>query len=176
MIFSYPHDVPELPTDRLRLRAYRESDLSAFAEMMADPDVARYLASGTLSRADAWRQLALFIGHWVLRGYGLWAVEEVATGRFIGRIGCWYPEGWPALEVGYGLARHAWGHGYAREAAAAALTYAREVIKPPEIVSIIRPDNRRSIRVAESLGATAGETIEFAGGLSVLYRYPTAQS
>lgn len=174
MIFSYPSDVPELTTDRLRLRAFQASDFEPFAEMMADPEVAQWTAPGPLSRLEAWRQLAAFIGYWVLRGYGLWAVEEISTGRFIGRIGCHYPETWPAFEVGYGLAREAWGHGYAREGTAAALRYAREVIRPAEIVSIIRPNNVRSIRVAEALGGAAGETIEFLGGQSVLYRYPPA--
>lgn len=166
--------IPELTTTRLRLRAFRESDFEEYAALMADPEVAQFLGAGPLTRADAWRQLAMFIGHWVLRGYGLWAVEEQATGRFIGRIGCHYPEGFPAFEIGYTLARHAWGHGYAREGAAAALRYAREVLKAPEITSIIRPNNLRSIRVAESLGAVASETVEFYGAPSVLYRYQNA--
>jgi RimJ/RimL family protein N-acetyltransferase len=70
--------------------------------------------------------MAMFIGHWTLRGYGLWAVEERATGQCIGRIGCLEPEGFPAFEIAYTLTPAAWGHGYAREGAAAALHYARE--------------------------------------------------
>lgn len=166
--------IPELTTARLRLRLLRESDFEEYAAMMADPNVAQFLGAGPLTRSDAWRQLAMLIGHWVLRGYGLWAVEEKATGRFIGRIGCHYPEGFPAFEIGYTLARHAWGRGYAREGAAAALRYAREVLRPPEITSIIRPNNIRSIRVAESLGAVAAETVEFYGAPSTVYRYPAA--
>ena len=70
--------------------------------MMADPDVTRYLADGRpLSRGDAWRQLAMIIGHWELRGFGLWAVEERSSGAFLGRIGCFEPEGWPGFEIGY---------------------------------------------------------------------------
>lgn len=166
-------EVPELLTDRLRLRAFDSSDFEAYAVMMADADVTRFLGEGRpLSRVDAWRQLATFAGHWMLKGYGIWAVEERATGAFVGRIGCHDPEGFPAFEVAYTLARQAWGKGYGREGAAAALEYARNVLRHPAITSIIRPGNRRSIRVAESLGAVAAETVEFFGAPAVLYRYP----
>ena len=167
--------IPELTTARLRLRAFRESDFDAYAAIMADVEVTRFLgAGGPMSRADAWRQMARILGHWVLRGFGLWAVEEQASGRLLGRIGCHYPEGFPAFEIGYTLGRHAWGKGYAREGAAAALRYARDVLHQREIVSVIRPDNLRSIRVAESLGAVASEAVEFFGAPSILYRYPNA--
>lgn len=166
-------DIPQLTTARLLLRSFRQDDFEAYAAMMADPEVTRHLGPGLpLSRAEAWRQMAMFAGHWILRGYGVWAVEERATGRFVGRIGCMDPEGFPAFEIAYTLARHAWGRGYAREGAAAALQYARETIGREEITSIIRPANAASIRVAESLGAVAGETVEFFGAPSVLYRYP----
>jgi RimJ/RimL family protein N-acetyltransferase len=166
-------EIPELTTERLRLRSFRQDDFEAYASMMADPAVTRFLGAGRpLSRADAWRQMAMFAGHWILRGYGLWAVEERTTGQFIGRIGCMDPEGFPAFEIAYTLARSAWGRGYAREGAAAALRFARETLGREEITSIIRPANTGSIRVAESLGAVAGETVEFFGAPSVLYRYP----
>lgn len=168
-------EIPELTTERLRLRAFHAMDFDAYAAMMADPEVTRFLGEGRpLSRVEAWRQLAMFAGHWVLRGYGLWAVEERATGQFVGRIGCHDPEGFPAFEVAYTLARPGWGKGYAREGAGAALAYARDVLRHPAITSIIRPDNQRSIRVAESLGAVASETVEFYGAPSILYRYPPA--
>ena len=165
--------IPELTTARLRFRAFRESDLDAYASIMADPEVTRFLgAGGAMSRVDAWRQMAMFLGHWVLRGFGLWAVEEIESGRLIGRIGCHYPEGFPGFEVAYTLARDAWGRGYAREGVAAALAYARDVLHRSEIISLIRPDNARSIRVAQSFGAVPAETVEFFGAPSVVYRYP----
>src|SRR5262252_4845118 len=104
-----------LETDRLRLRMFDAGDINAYAEMCADPEVMRYLGGKTLSRLESWRHMAMILGHWTLRGYGLWAVEERATGRLIGRIGCNQPEGFPAFEIGYVLAREAWGKGYARE-------------------------------------------------------------
>jgi RimJ/RimL family protein N-acetyltransferase len=105
-------DIPQLTTERLLLRGFHERDLDDYAAMMADSEVTRFLADGKpLSRADAWRHMALFTGHWTLRGFGMWAVEERSTGRLVGRIGCLMPEGWPAFEIGYVLARAAWGIG-----------------------------------------------------------------
>jgi RimJ/RimL family protein N-acetyltransferase len=165
--------IPLLTTERLLLRSFLPEDFAPYAEMMADPDVTRHLGEGCpLSRADAWRQLATGTGHWELRGFGLWAVEERRTGRFLGRIGCQEPEGFPAFEVAYALAKPAWGRGYAREGAGAALDFARNVLGRTAITSPIRSANSASIRVAESLGAVAAETIEFYGSPSVLYRYP----
>ena len=89
---------------------FRESDLDAYAEMCGDPEVMRYLGDGhRFSRAEAWRNMALVIGHWQLRGFGLWAVEEKRTELCVGRVGCWQPEGWPGLEVGWALRRQFWG-------------------------------------------------------------------
>ena len=80
--------VPVIETERLLLRGLSAEDFNAYADMVADPEVTRYLGVGQpLTRWDAWRQMAIFIGHWELRGFGIWAVEERATGRFLGRIG-----------------------------------------------------------------------------------------
>jgi RimJ/RimL family protein N-acetyltransferase len=163
----------EVATDRLLLRAFCSEDFEAYAQMMADLRVAQFLGDGQpLSRADAWRQMAMILGHWTLRGFGLWAVEERATSTLVGRIGCHEPEGWPAFEIGYVLAPRAWGNGYAREGVRAALHFARETLRRDEITSIIRPANAASIRVARACGAIAGETVDFYGAPSVIYRYP----
>src|SRR5690349_20906348 len=166
-------EIPSLTTERLLLRSFEPRDAEPYMAMMADPEVTRFLADGRpLSRVDAWRQLAMFAGHWTLKGFGVWAVEERATGRLLGRIGCMEPEDWPGFEIAYTLARPAWGHGYAREGAAAALRYARETIGKSEIISIIRPATAGSIRVATSLGAARGGTVEFFGAPALVYRYP----
>ena len=170
-------DIPRLETPRLRLREFRPDDFESYAVMMADPEVARFLSDGhPLSRYDAWRQLAMFAGHWTLRGFGVWAVEERATGAFAGRIGCFEPEGWPGFEIAYSLARPFWGRGYAREGAAAALRYARTELGRDRILSVIRPGNVASIRVAESLGATLDGEVEFFGAPARLYVYPSSGS
>jgi RimJ/RimL family protein N-acetyltransferase len=165
-------EIPELTTPRLLMRGFRDSDIDAYAEMMADPEVTRYIGDGnSLSRADAWRQMAMFAGHWVLRGYGIWVVEERATGTFLGRIGFWEPQGWPGFELAYTLARPFWGRGFAREAGAAALAYGRETLGKTDIISLIRPANVPSIRVAEALGARQETTIDLMGKPALLYRY-----
>jgi RimJ/RimL family protein N-acetyltransferase len=170
-----PTVIPTLRTERLLLRAFAEADFEAYAAMVADPEVTRHLADGRpLGRADAWRQMAMFAGHWALRGFGVWAVEERATGAFIGRIGCFHPEGWPGFEVAYTLARGAWGRGYAREGAAASLRWAHEVLGRRGVISVIRPANVGSIRVATALGAVEDGAVDFYGGPALIYRYPDA--
>ena len=142
-----------LETERLRLRMFRDDDLDAYARIVADPEVMRYLGDGqTLDRVGAWRQMAMILGHWTLRGYGLWAVEERATGALIGRIGCYNPEGWPGFEVGWVLARAYWGKGYATEGARRALEYAFRELGRDHVISLIYPANAASTRVAERIG------------------------
>ena len=154
----------ELRTNRLLLRMYRESDFEAYAEMSADPEVMKYIGDGKpLDRPMAWRNMATMIGHWHLRGYGLWAVEELATGEFIGRIGCWNPEGWLGFEIGWMLRRGFWGRGFATEAAEAALRFAFEDLRIPRIISQIHPMNNDSIRVAKRLGEQRIDSSEVFG-------------
>jgi RimJ/RimL family protein N-acetyltransferase len=141
--------VPTLTTPRLTMRGWREDDAAAYAEMNADPEVMRFMG-GVIGAGESWRQLALFVGHWVLRGYGLWAVER--DGALIGRVGLWQPRGWPGLEVGWLLARGAWGHGYATEAARASMEWAWSELGASQLISIIAPENVASVRVGERLG------------------------
>lgn len=141
-----------LETERLTLRMWRESDIDEYASICADPRVMRPMGRGPMDRGEAWRNMAMVIGHWHLRGYGLWAVEERASGALIGRIGCWQPEGWPGFEVGWMLGSNYWGRGFATEAARASLKYAFEELKQTHVISLINPENLPSIRVAERLG------------------------
>jgi RimJ/RimL family protein N-acetyltransferase len=164
--------IPEIETERLRLRALRADDFEAYAEIMADPEVTRFLADGRpLSRVDAWRQLAMILGHWELKGFGLWAVEEKGSGRLLGRIGCFEPEGWPAFEIAYTLGQHAWGRGYASEGAAAALDWSRTVLGQRDVCSVIKTGNVRSERVATKLGARLVETVPFYESTAGIWRY-----
>jgi RimJ/RimL family protein N-acetyltransferase len=168
-------DIPTITTDRLRLRGFEERDFPAYRAMVADPEVMRFLGDGRpLGEIEAWRQLAQILGHWLLRGFGLWAVEEKVSGKLVGRVGLLEPSGWPGFEVAYTIARPSWHQGYARESAQAALEYARTVLGRTDIISIIRPDNAASIRVATGLGAHRTHSVEFFGASSDIYRYPGA--
>ena len=145
--------IPRLETGRLVLRELREGDLDEYAAMMADPEVVRYLGDArTLTRDEAWRSIAMLVGHWHLRGYGMWAVTERESDRMIGRVGFFYPEGWPGFEVGWTFGRGTWGKGYATEAARRVLAYGFGEMGRKEIISVIHPDNQASIRVAEKIG------------------------
>jgi RimJ/RimL family protein N-acetyltransferase len=103
--------------------------------------------------------MAIFTGHWVLRGYGTWVVEERATGSMVGRVGLHRPAGWPGLEVGWALARSVWGRGYATEGGRAALDFAWRELDATRVISLIYPENTRSIAVAERLGETLERTM-----------------
>ncbi|HWA01274.1 MAG TPA: GNAT family N-acetyltransferase [Caulobacterales bacterium] len=149
-----PARAPVLETPRLVLRAWRDEDFEPFAAMMAAPPVARFLTGDQRpqDRAGAWRTLSLFVGHWALRGFGLFAVEEKRTGSFVGRVGLWRPEAWVGLELGWGLAPAYWGRGYALEAARSAGDWAFTRLQADELVSLIHVDNTRSQNLAARLG------------------------
>ncbi len=162
--------IPQLETERLILRGFREQDLDAYAEMNADPEVTRYIGNGqTLTRAEAWRNMAMMLGHWQLRGYGMWAVEERQSGETIARIGCWEPEGWPGFEIGWMVRRAYWGRGLATEGARAAMDYAFRELQRSRVISLIRPENAPSRRVAEKLGQKLEGTTEIFGSEALIY-------
>ena len=105
-----------------------------------------------LDRDQAWRELAYLLGHWALRGFGQWVLEERESGELLGRAGLNRPEGWPGLEVAWTLARPHWGNGYATEAGRASLDWAFHTLGADHVISLIAPGNERSQRVAERLG------------------------
>jgi RimJ/RimL family protein N-acetyltransferase len=109
--------VPTLTTTRLRLRPFREADFEAYAAMCADAEVMQFIGAGGPVGADmAWRQMAIFLGAWTLRGHGMWALEERASARLVGRVGFLDPPGWPGCELGWLLARDAETMGATRSA------------------------------------------------------------
>lgn len=144
---------PTIETARLILRPPLAGDLDAWAAFMADPEASRFLG-GPQARSVAWRSLAQMAGSWALHGFGMFSVIEKASGRWIGRLGPWRPEGWPGTEVGWGLARDAWGQGYATEGARAAMDFAFDELGWTEVIHCIEPANVASVAVAERLGST----------------------
>ena len=169
--------IPTIETDRLTLRPYRDDDLDAYLDIFSDAETVRFLGAGIpATREEAWRSMAMVLGHWQLRGYGLWAAEEKATGRMVGRVGLHNPEGWPGLEVGWSFLREAWGRGYATEGGAASLRWAFAELGADHVISVIHPDNGSSRRVAEKLGGRVEQEIaDFRDGKPVvIYGYDAA--
>jgi len=144
---------PTLETERLILRPTAGEDFEAWAAFMADETVTRYLG-GVQPRSTAWRGMMQVAGAWSVQGFSMFSAIEKATGRWIGRLGPWQPEGWPGPEVGWGLAHEAWGRGYALEGAVAAIDWAFDTLGWDEVIHSIESGNAASRRVAERLGST----------------------
>jgi RimJ/RimL family protein N-acetyltransferase len=177
----------ELRTERLLLRQWRDSDLDPWAAMNADPEVRRYFPT-VLTREHSAGSLGSFRADIEERGWGFWAVEVAATGQFVGFTGLdpvdeEMPFG--GVEIGWRLARSAWGQGYATEAARAALSHGFETLGLPEILAVTAVGNDRSRAVMARLGMTYDPADDFddpelpAGHPlrpSVLYRLRAAAS
>ena len=150
--------MPELETERLILRLWSEHDFDQFAKFYSDETNAKYVG-GKKSLDQAWRHFALNIGHWQLKGFGYWAVDEKISGSFVGSVGLWQSAGWPEMELGYWLLNEYQGKGYALEAAIRCKEFAEQAVNAKSLVSYIDPDNGPSIKLAEALGANYEETI-----------------
>jgi ribosomal-protein-alanine N-acetyltransferase len=146
---------PELRTERLVMRRWRADDRPAFAALNADPEVMRHFPE-PLTRAQSDLMVDRIEARFDRLGFGLWAVEVAETGRFIGFTGLSVPAFaapfMPAVEVGWRLARWAWGYGYASEAARRALDHAFGPAGLGEVVSFTATSNTRSMAVMERIG------------------------
>ena len=142
-----------IETERLLLRPPRMEDFDAYAANMVDAEAARFIG-GPQARAVAWRGFIALAGAWAIQGFSMFSVLEKASGRWIGRLGPWYPEGWPGPEVGWALVRSAWGQGYAQEACVAAIDWTFDHLGWTEMIHSIAPDNRASQQLARRLGSS----------------------
>lgn len=140
-----------LETERLVLRQWRIDDFDRYAEMFASPEASHI--GGPIARGEAWRRFLHMPGAWSLQGFAMFAIEEKASGRFMGQAGPWQPDGWPGTEVGYALHPEARGRGYATEACVAAMDWAFDVLGWSEVIHSISPANTASQAVARRLGA-----------------------
>ena len=153
--------IPVIETERLVLREPRASDFETYAAFYATER--SHLRGGPLGRNEAWESFAAEIGHWYLRGFGFWAVDEKASGDFCGMVGLYNPEGWPEPEVGWLVWEAFEGKGIAREAAVRARAFAFRSLGWNRIVSCISEGNDRSIKLAERLGAKFDRRVPRAG-------------
>jgi RimJ/RimL family protein N-acetyltransferase len=142
----------QIETANLILRQPRLSDLDAWAGLMADPLAARHIG-GVQPRTMVWRALMTMAGAWAVKGYAMFSVIEKSSGAWIGRLGPWFPEGWPGTEVGWALRREYWGRGYATEGSIAAIDWAFAELGWTEVIHNIAPENPGSQAVARRLGS-----------------------
>lgn len=143
-----------IETERTYLCAVNaDRDFERWSETLADPDTMRYLGGKTMDRALAWRNLATVIGHHQIRGFSFMSVIEKTTGKWLGRVGPWFPEGWPSAEIGWTLHPDAHGQGFATEAARACVDYVFETLKWDKVIHIIVDGNTPSMAVAERIGS-----------------------
>ncbi len=148
-----------IETERLQLRPWNANDVDALEAFYANAANAKYVG-GVKDSDEAWRALALHIGHWKLKGFGYWAVDEKENSEFVGCVGLWQSAGWPELELGYWLMPEHQGKGYALEAAQRCKEYAQNDLKAQSLVSYIDPHNTPSINLAKKMGATREQTIQ----------------
>lgn len=145
-------DTLRLETPRLILRVPRVEDLEPWTAMMLDEESARFIG-GVMPRAVCWRALMTMIGSWHALGFAMFSVFEKSSGRWVGRLGPWMPDGWPGPEVGWAIVKDCWGRGYATEGAAAATTWAFDELGWDRVIHSIAPDNVASQVVARKLGS-----------------------
>lgn len=153
----------ELRTERLLLREWRESDLRPWAAINADPEVREHFG-GVLTREQSEASVARFQAAIAQRGWGWWAVEVLDTGEFIGFTGLDpVDEDMPftGVEAGWRLARSAWGHGYATEAALAAVAFGFDALALPEVLAVTTATNLRSQAVMRRIGMTRDPADDF---------------
>lgn len=152
----------ELETERLALRPMGPGDVQSHIEMMQVPAVAQYLTVEGKPRDEGteWRMAAAMVGHWSIRGFGFFSVFEKSTGEWVGRVGPWQPAGWPGLELGWAIAAHHWGKGYAPEAAIATMGWVFETSPNlGRIISLIDGENKNSQKVASKIGETMTDEV-----------------
>jgi RimJ/RimL family protein N-acetyltransferase len=162
----------QISTARLLLRQFKQDDWSSLHEHYGDPECTRFTFRRALTEGESWRAMSSMVGHWVLRGYGPFAVVEAGTERVIGAAGMWYPNDWPEPEIKWALSRRFWGMGYASEAVRAIQLPAYRCLGDKAPISFINADNEPSIRLAVAVGARHEKTVEFRDSPWHVYRHP----
>jgi len=167
---SLPDSIPVVETADLTLRGYRDSDFEAFASFAASPR-SRFVG-GPQARWDAWKSFMAGIGHWVLRGYGMWMLEHRESGDVAGRVGVICNDGWHEPELAWHVYDGFEGRGLAYQGSLAARDYAAERLGLDGLMSYIDAANRRSIRLAERLGCRFEREAELLGKPCQIWRHP----
>ncbi len=165
--------VPEkIETSRLYLRQFRDEDWKDMHAYYSDEEATKFTIGRSLTEGESWRAMASIIGHWQLRGYGPYAIEEKISNKVIGTVGFWYPNDWPEIEIKWALARQYWGQGFASEAARGVQKTALECFPEKSLISFIHSGNRASIQLALAISAVFEQQVEFRGDTWHIYRHP----
>ena len=164
--------IPEkLETDRLILRMFRLDDWKDIHEYYGDAECTLYTSGRPLTENESWQKMAAVTGHWQLRNYGSYAMEEKKLKRVIGIAGLDYPSDWPEPEIQWGLAKKFWGKGYASEAIRAVKTMTSHYLPDISLISLIHPQNINSANLARSVGAIFEKEYLFREGIWHIYRH-----
>lgn len=169
---------PRLYTARLTLRAHDADDLDAVAAMWGDARVVRHITGTPSTREECWARILRYAGLWPVKGYGYWAVEERATGRFVGDVGLadfareLTPQLYAAPEAGWVIAPEAQGKGYATEAMQAALSWADANLDAPRVTCMLDETNAASLNVARKCGFREYGRAGYKGNPSLLWARP----
>ncbi len=168
--------IPTIETERLILRAPLEQDFPVYERFYADAEAsARY--GGPLPSNRAWHRLAADLGHWQLRGYGMWSVQERASGEMVGGCGLVWPQGWPRSELTFWIIPTARRKGIAFEASRAAVSFGYQTLKWDEVETHMNDENLPVVRLAEQLGGKIVTRILFPDGVERnIYALPQTTS
>jgi RimJ/RimL family protein N-acetyltransferase len=147
-------DIPTLRTGRLTLRAPCEADFPMYAAFFVDAGASAFYG-GPLGEVAAWSRLARDVGHWMLRGYGVWAVERIDTGEGVGVCGLYWPTGWPRPELTWWILPAHRRLGFAREASRAAIRFGHETLGWTQVETHCDDANAAALGLISSLGGTA---------------------
>ncbi len=170
-----PPQIPVLETERLQLRAHRLEDFAHSAAMWADARITEHIGGKPQSEEESWTRFLRYAGHWSVMGFGYWVVEEKASGNFLGEVGFadYKREIQPSLkgvpEIGWVLAAHAHGQGFATEAVRAAVTWGDKYFPSKRTACIIAPENLPSIRVAEKCGYREFQRTTYKGNPALMF-------
>ena len=163
--------IPHIESDRLRFRPWRQEDLVPFAAFMADPITSKFIG-GVMDTNAAWNKMTIYAGQWMVRGYGVWALEDKASGQFAGLSGLWHPQDWPEREIAWSIVPAFQGRGFATEAALRSRSYAYDELGWSTVASVVAKENMASRHVAMRLGAIAERTLINRGWECDLFRHP----
>lgn len=156
--------IPILHTERLLLRAPGSRDFPVYRSFYADSQASCFYG-GPLSPDLAWRKLAYDLGHWALRGFGMWSVVERQTGVMIGGCGIVWAQGWPRHELTWWIARSYRRRGFAEEASKAAIAWAYDALGWEQVETHMDDENSPARALAHKLGGKVTGRQQFPDGL-----------